>query len=237
MIVKIKVRSRGDTVCYVVCANHRGSRRCLRARRCIASLPSRGRLIDAYMLCRSSSTLTPRTRSVLRASLHGSALTVACRSSSTPAGIIAYACTPLLAHQITRIKEKVEEQSGVPPPQQRLIYSGRQLCVLARAPCPRASWLTRPQRGREDGAGAEYHARLGPAHGPCSARRRVVEALMCCCPPLPLCLVCDCSLCYRVFGVHGGDGWAEECGACSEGKISPDDRCCPGRRGCASGRF
>jgi len=29
--------------------------------------------------------------------------------------------------QITRIKEKVEEQSGVPPPQQRLIFSGRQL--------------------------------------------------------------------------------------------------------------
>jgi hypothetical protein len=31
--------------------------------------------------------------------------------------------------QITRIKEKVEEQSGVPPPQQRLIFSGRQLYV------------------------------------------------------------------------------------------------------------
>nr|GAT52727.1 cre-ned-8 protein [Mycena chlorophos] len=29
--------------------------------------------------------------------------------------------------KITRIKEKVEEQSGVPPPQQRLIFSGRQL--------------------------------------------------------------------------------------------------------------
>ncbi|KAJ7334648.1 ubiquitin [Mycena olivaceomarginata] len=28
---------------------------------------------------------------------------------------------------ISRIKEKVEEQSGVPPPQQRLIFSGRQL--------------------------------------------------------------------------------------------------------------
>lgn len=32
-------------------------------------------------------------------------------------------------HQITRIKEKVEEQSGVPPPQQRLIFSGRQMYV------------------------------------------------------------------------------------------------------------
>lgn len=33
------------------------------------------------------------------------------------------------ALQITRIKEKVEEQSGVPPPQQRLIFAGRQMYV------------------------------------------------------------------------------------------------------------
>lgn len=32
--------------------------------------------------------------------------------------------------QITRIKEKVEEQSGVPPAQQRLIFGGRQMYVL-----------------------------------------------------------------------------------------------------------
>ena len=32
--------------------------------------------------------------------------------------------------QIARIKEKVEEQSGVPPPQQRLIFGGRQMCVM-----------------------------------------------------------------------------------------------------------
>ncbi|KZV91329.1 ubiquitin [Exidia glandulosa HHB12029] len=32
-----------------------------------------------------------------------------------------------LDDKITRIKEKVEEQSGVPPQQQRLIFSGRQL--------------------------------------------------------------------------------------------------------------
>ncbi|KAL6307037.1 ubiquitin, partial [Sparassis latifolia] len=31
--------------------------------------------------------------------------------------------------KITRIKEKVEEQSGVPPPQQRLIFGGRQMRV------------------------------------------------------------------------------------------------------------
>jgi len=29
--------------------------------------------------------------------------------------------------KIHRIKEKVEEQSGVPPPQQRLIHAGRQI--------------------------------------------------------------------------------------------------------------
>lgn len=32
-----------------------------------------------------------------------------------------------LEDKITRIKEKVEEQSGVPPPQQRLIFGGRQM--------------------------------------------------------------------------------------------------------------
>jgi hypothetical protein len=36
---------------------------------------------------------------------------------------------PSAGIQITRIKEKVEEQSGVPPQQQRLIFSGRQMCV------------------------------------------------------------------------------------------------------------
>ncbi|CEL59584.1 NEDD8 OS=Caenorhabditis elegans GN=ned-8 PE=1 SV=1 [Rhizoctonia solani AG-1 IB] len=32
-----------------------------------------------------------------------------------------------LEDKIARIKEKVEEQSGVPPPQQRLIFGGRQM--------------------------------------------------------------------------------------------------------------
>lgn len=31
--------------------------------------------------------------------------------------------------QIRRIKEKVEEQAGVPPPQQRLIHQGKQMCA------------------------------------------------------------------------------------------------------------
>ncbi|KAF7361207.1 Ubiquitin-like domain-containing protein [Mycena sanguinolenta] len=38
--------------------------------------------------------------------------------------------------KITRIKEKVEEQSGVPPPQQRLIFSGRQMSVPLPFPTP-----------------------------------------------------------------------------------------------------
>lgn len=38
--------------------------------------------------------------------------------------------------QITRIKEKVEEQSGVPPPQQRLIFGGRQMCVFQDVQIP-----------------------------------------------------------------------------------------------------
>ena len=42
----------------------------------------------------------------------------------SPPLIIIFFCT-----QITRIKEKVEEQSGVPPPQQRLIFAGRQMYV------------------------------------------------------------------------------------------------------------
>ena len=36
---------------------------------------------------------------------------------------------PSAGIQITRIKEKIEEQSGVPPQQQRLIFSGKQMCV------------------------------------------------------------------------------------------------------------
>ncbi|KAH9960428.1 ubiquitin-related domain-containing protein [Russula dissimulans] len=32
-----------------------------------------------------------------------------------------------LDDKINRIKEKIEEQSGVPPPQQRLIFGGKQM--------------------------------------------------------------------------------------------------------------
>ena len=47
--------------------------------------------------------------------------------------------------QITRIKEKVEEQSGVPPPQQRLIFSGRQMCGTLR--CTQHVYLTLHELG------------------------------------------------------------------------------------------
>ena len=31
--------------------------------------------------------------------------------------------------QVERIKERVEEKEGIPPPQQRLIFSGKQMLV------------------------------------------------------------------------------------------------------------
>ena len=35
--------------------------------------------------------------------------------------------TDLLSIQVERIKERVEEKEGIPPPQQRLIFSGKQM--------------------------------------------------------------------------------------------------------------
>ncbi|OCT48633.1 hypothetical protein CLCR_05264 [Cladophialophora carrionii] len=35
-----------------------------------------------------------------------------------------------LAFQVSRIKERVEEKEGIPPVQQRLIYGGKQMCVI-----------------------------------------------------------------------------------------------------------
>lgn len=32
--------------------------------------------------------------------------------------------------RVSQIKEKVEEKEGIPPAQQRLIYGGKQMCVL-----------------------------------------------------------------------------------------------------------
>lgn len=36
---------------------------------------------------------------------------------------------PSVLHQVERIKERVEEKEGIPPPQQRLIFSGKQMWV------------------------------------------------------------------------------------------------------------
>ena len=35
--------------------------------------------------------------------------------------------TDLVSIQVERIKERVEEKEGIPPPQQRLIFSGKQM--------------------------------------------------------------------------------------------------------------
>ena len=51
--------------------------------------------------------------------------------------------------QITRIKEKVEEQSGVPPQQQRLIFGGRQMYLSSIVHSRQG--LTLFQARRQDG--------------------------------------------------------------------------------------
>ena len=37
---------------------------------------------------------------------------------------------PSLSHQVSRIKERVEEKEGIPPVQQRLIFGGKQMSVF-----------------------------------------------------------------------------------------------------------
>ena len=40
---------------------------------------------------------------------------------------VAIANITALQFQVERIKERVEEKEGIPPPQQRLIFSGKQM--------------------------------------------------------------------------------------------------------------
>jgi hypothetical protein len=51
--------------------------------------------------------------------------------------------------QITRVKEKVEEQHGVPPAQQRLIFDGRQLYVIDKAVCGHRKLTPNPGQTRK----------------------------------------------------------------------------------------
>ncbi|XP_043382844.1 NEDD8 isoform X2 [Chelonia mydas] len=55
----------------------------------------------------------------------------------------------LIKVKVERIKERVEEKEGIPPQQQRLIYSGKQIQgwnpgVLAPPPWLAAVWWLRP---------------------------------------------------------------------------------------------
>lgn len=45
----------------------------------------------------------------------------------------------MFLHQVSRIKERVEEKEGIPPVQQRLIFGGKQMYVLCRVSQTRRS--------------------------------------------------------------------------------------------------
>jgi ubiquitin-like protein Nedd8 len=64
--------------------------------------------------------------------------------------------------QVSRIKERVEEKEGIPPAQQRLIYGGKQMCVLHLS-----SFL--PRRGRETERVAGRHGMGSEANVLCRA--------------------------------------------------------------------
>jgi ubiquitin-like protein Nedd8 len=73
---------------------------------------------------RLSSTLRPTTRYDISSThpLHTRSLRLYLLRANTPLGT---RCTD--HHQVSRIKERVEEKEGIPPAQQRLIYGGKQM--------------------------------------------------------------------------------------------------------------
>ena len=95
----------------------------------------------------------------------------------------------LFAVQITRIKEKVEEQSGVPPPQQRLIFGGRQMYVDLLAIRYSFQILTplftctckRVQARRQDRTRVQHYSRRCPPSRPRAPRWQIDDDD----PPVP----------------------------------------------------
>ena len=65
----------------------------------------------------------------------------------------------LTCHQVSRIKERVEEKEGIPPAQQRLIYGGKQMYILE--PCSLATTHTDNTPRADDKTAAEYQLEGG----------------------------------------------------------------------------
>uniref|UniRef100_A0A8V0XL46 NEDD8 ubiquitin like modifier n=1 Tax=Gallus gallus TaxID=9031 RepID=A0A8V0XL46_CHICK len=80
--------------------------------------------------------------------------------------------------KVERIKERVEEKEGIPPQQQRLIYSGKQMGypgrgrgLLGEAPLP-TLWLRLLKERREDGGRLQDPGWLRAAPGVSPPRGR-----------------------------------------------------------------
>jgi hypothetical protein len=101
--------------------------------------------------------------------------------------------------QTQKIKEQLEEKEGIPPPQQRLIYLGKTMCVRDRTrlpfddhtrrvycvECVATRFGDKPdvpiyliQAGRQDGNGAQGRGRIHAASRPDSPRRLLLRGGM-----------------------------------------------------------
>jgi hypothetical protein len=81
---------------------------------------------------------------------------------------------PLLIHskilthppkKVAKIKELVEEKEGIPPAQQRLIYGGKQMCVLTPSPPGTVTVLNKAQGRRQVGRRLQPRGRRHAASG------------------------------------------------------------------------